>query len=287
MEVTAGAWRVTTHLLLIECPDRKGLVHLITGVLYRRDYSIITNHEFVDPATEHFFMRTEFCGEQEPLTVVSELRDVLPPEATIRLATTGKRPIVIMATKEPHCLGDLLLRHAYDELPARITAVLSNYDTLAPLVGQFGIPFRHVSHQGCDRDGHEAALLRELENADPAYIVLAKYMRVLTPRFVARFRHRIINIHHSFLPAFVGASPYRQSFERGVKIIGATAHIVTDELDTGPIIAQGVLPVDHTYTADGMAQAGRDIEKIVLAKALNLVLEERIFLHHNRTIIFE
>lgn len=278
---------MTTHLLLIDCPDGKGLVYNITGVLYRYGYNITTNHEFVDPASEHFFMRTEFTGADVPGLLVPDLRRVLPPTASVRLATTDKRPVVIMATKEHHCLGDLLLRHAFAELPAQVCAVISNYDTLAPLTQQFGIPFHHISHLDCERSEHEHAILAVLAHYQPAYIVLAKYMRILSPKFVAHYPSRIINIHHSFLPAFIGASPYRQAFERGVKIIGATAHVVTDDLDTGPILAQGVLPVDHSYTASDMAQAGRDVEKMVLAKALKLVCEERVFLHHNRAIIFE
>lgn len=278
---------MTTHLLLIECPDEKGLVYRITGVLYHHGFNIVSNHEFVDPMTEHFFMRTAVAGPESPRMVIDELRRLLPPTATVRLAPTGKRPIVVMVTREPHCLGDLLLRHAYSELPVEVRAVIGNHEALAPLARQFGVPFHHVSHHNRDRADHEEEILRLLAECQPDYIVLAKYMRVLTPQFVARFPHRIINIHHSFLPAFVGANPYRQAFERGVKIIGATAHVVTDDLDTGPILAQGVLPVDHSYTATDMAQAGRDVEKIVLAKALRLVLEERVFLHHNRAIVFE
>jgi formyltetrahydrofolate deformylase len=272
---------------LIDCPDRAGLVYTITGVVFRHGYNIVSNHEFVDTATEHFFMRTAFVGAAEPDGVVEELRRELPPAANVRLAPTGKRPVVILATKEPHCLGDLLLRHAYDDLPASIRAVVSNYETLAPLAEQFRIPFHHVPHQGRSRADHEAAILDVLAQYRPDYLVLAKYMRILSPGFVGRYPNRIINIHHSFLPAFVGAKPYHQAFERGVKITGATAHVVTDDLDTGPIIAQGVLPVDHSYTPAGMAQAGRDVEKIVLAKALTLMLEERVFLHRTRTIIFE
>ncbi len=276
-----------TYLLLVDCPDKEGLVYTITGVLYRYGYNIIADHEFVDPTTHHFFMRTEFTGAEPPDSVVHDLLQLLPAPANARIATTGKRPIVVMVTKEPHCLGDLLLRHAYDELPAQICAVISNYDTLAPLVHQFNIPFHHMSHRDRDRAAHEEAILSVIAQYQPDYIVLAKYMRVLTPQFVGHYPNRIINIHHSFLPAFIGANPYRQAFERGVKIIGATAHVVTDDLDTGPIIAQGVLPVNHSHTAADMAQAGRDVEKIVLAKALKLMLEERVFLHHNRTIIFE
>jgi len=278
---------VTTHLLLIDCPDEKGLVYRITAELFRHDFNIISNHEFVDASTEHFFMRTAFAGAGSPTEMVGELRKSLPSGASVRLAAAERRPIVILATREPHCLGDLLLRHAYDELPARICAVVSNHETLAPLVAKFDIPFHYVSHVGLEREQHEQEILAVLRRYTPDYLVLAKYMRVLTPQFVAQFPNRIINIHHSFLPAFMGANPYRQAFERGVKIIGATAHLVTDDLDTGPILVQDVLHVDHSLGPADMAQAGRDVEKLVLSKALKLVLEERVFLHDKRTVIFE
>ena len=278
---------MNTHLLLIDCPDEKGLVYRITGNLLRHDFNIVSNQEFVNPSSNHFFMRTVFAGDGSVDDVIDELRKALPPETNIRLAPTEKRPIVVMVTKEAHCLGDLLLRHAYNELPARICAVVSNYDTLAPLVQKFDIPFHHVSHLGLEREQHEQKILDILDQYQPDYLVLAKYMRVLTPQFVAHYPSRIINIHHSFLPAFIGASPYRQAFERGVKIIGATAHIVTDDLDTGPILVQDVLHIDHSYSVADMTQAGHDVEKIVLSKALKLVLEGRVFLQNNQTIIFE
>jgi len=278
---------MTTHILLIDCPDEKGLVYRITGELSRNDFNIVSNHEFVDASTEHFFMRTAFAGGASPEHIVEALRKTLPAGANIRLAAADKRPIVILATREAHCLGDLLVRNAFDELPARICAVISNHEVLGPLVQKFDIPFHYVPHQDLEREQHEQKVLDAIAPYAPDYLVLAKYMRVLTPQFVAHYPSRIINIHHSFLPAFMGASPYRQAFERGVKIIGATAHFVTDDLDTGPILVQNVQHVDHTYSAADMAQAGRDIEKIVLSRALKLVLEERVFLHHNRTIIFE
>ncbi len=278
---------MTIYILRIDCPDEQGLVYKITGVLFHAGYNIISNHEFVDATAGHFFMRTAFAGPAAPEHVVPYLKSILPASAAVRLTTAAPQPIAVLATKEPHCLGDLLLRHAYGEIPAEIRAVIGNHDTLAPLVQRFGIPFHHVDQRDRDRAGQEQAIADVLAGYAPEYIVLAKYMRILTPEFVARYPNRIINIHHSFLPAFIGAQPYRQAFERGVKIIGATAHFVTDALDMGPIIAQSVLPVDHTYTAAAMAQAGRDVEKIVLARALQLVLEERVFLHHNRTIIFE
>ena len=276
-----------TRLLLIDCPDEVGLVHRITGVLFRAGFSVVSNHEYVDPARRHFFMRTAFVGERDTDAIVGALRAELPVQANVRIATTEPRRIVVLATKEPHCLGDLLLRHAEGDIPARIEAVISNYPTLGRLVDRFDVPFHHVSHEGLDRAGHERVLREVLAGYDPEFLVLAKYMRVLSPDFVDAYPARIINIHHSFLPAFVGARPYHQAFERGVKIIGATAHIVTDDLDTGPIIAQDVRPVTHAHTAADMARAGRDVEKMVLAHGLTLLLEERVFLSGDRAVVFE
>lgn len=275
-----------TRILLIDCPDETGLVHRVTGVLYRHGCNVVSNSEFVDREAGHFFMRTEFSGELDAGAIVDELRGVLPRSAAIRLADDGPRRIVVLATKEPHCLGDLLIRHEFGDMKAHILTVISNHEALRNLVGKFDIPFHFISHEGLTREKHEAALLEEIARYAPEYIVLAKYMRVLTPGFVERFPQRIINIHHSFLPAFTGASPYRQAFERGVKIIGATAHYVNSGLDTGPIIAQDVIPVDHGHTPETMARAGRDVEQIVLARALRLVFEERVFLSGDRTIIF-
>jgi len=277
----------TTRLLLIDCPDEVGLVHRITGVLYRAGFSVVSNHEYVDPARHHFFMRTAFVGTRPTEAIVDELRAELPARANVRIASTEPRRIVLFATKEAHCLGDLLLRHAERDIPAHIEAVISNYPTLGRLVERFDVPFHHVSHEGRDRAAHETAIRDVLSAYDPEFLVLAKYMRVLSPTFVAAYPARIVNIHHSFLPAFVGARPYQQAFDRGVKIIGATAHIVTDDLDTGPIIAQDVRPVTHAHTAADMAQAGRDVEKIVLARALTLLLEERVFLSGDRAVVFE
>lgn len=276
---------MTTHILRIDCPDQAGLIHNVTGVLLRHGLNIIANSEFVDQETRRFFMRTEFAGEVDPDAVTAGLRAALPASATIHLTRTGNRDIVVMATREPHCPGELFIRHRFDELGANIRAVIANHETLEPLAQQFGIPFHHVSHEGRSRPEHEAAVMEVLDGYEPEYIVLAKYMRVLSPEFVSRYPERIINIHHSFLPAFMGASPYRQAFERGVKMIGATAHFVTEYLDEGPIIAQGIVPVDHTHSAAEMAHAGRDVEKIVLAKALRLVFDERVFLTGARSVI--
>ncbi len=276
---------MTTHILRVDCPDQPGLIHSVTGVLLRHGLNIVANSEFVDRETHRFFMRTAFSGEVDEARVLENLEETLPESAVLRLKRTGNRDIVVMVTHEPHCPGELFIRHAFDELGANIRAVIGNHRTLEPLAGQFGIPFHLVSHEGLTRPEHEAALSEVLDDYDPEYIVLAKYMRILSPDFVARYPERIINIHHSFLPAFIGANPYRQAFERGVKMIGATAHFVTDYLDEGPIIAQGIIPVDHTHSATEMAHAGRDVEKIVLAKALRLVFNERVFLTGCRAVI--
>lgn len=275
------------QILLVDCPDEPGLISRITGAVFQRGGNIIRNQEFVDPVTRQFFMRTEFNAADDAGDIVAELSRLLPTESTIRLAAAADRRIVLMVTKEHHCLGELLLRSAFGELGASICAVIGNHAVLAPLVDRFDIPFHHISHEGLSREDHEAEVAAVLDRYAPDYIVLAKYMRILTPELVARYRQRIINIHHSFLPAFVGAKPYRQAFERGVKIIGATAHFVTDGLDEGPIIAQSVIPVDHTHSPEEMAQAGRDVEKLVLARALDLVLQERVFLVGQRTVVFE
>ena len=277
----------STQLLLIDCPDEVGLVHTITGVLFRAGLSIVSNHEYVDPTFRHFFMRTAFLGNASGERMLDELRVLLPARANVRIASTEPRRVVVLATREAHCLGDLLLRHDEGDIPAKIEAVVSNHATLERLVRRFGVPFHHVPHDGLDRAAHERAMQAVLDRYEPEYLVLAKFMRVLSSAFVSRYTGRIINIHHSFLPAFVGARPYQQAFERGVKIIGATAHLVTDDLDKGPIIAQDVRPVTHAHTAADMARAGRDVEKIVLAHGLTLLLEERVFLSGDRAVVFE
>lgn len=277
----------TQQTLLITCPDAVGLIHQITHVLLSHGLNIISNDEFVDPGTARFFMRTEFTGEAGAGELLRELRSRLPEGAQVALASDAPKKLVLFASKEPHCLGDLLMRHANGELNANIQAVISNHASLRGLVERFQIPFHWVAAVGEERAGPEGVMQEILEPLNPDYLVLAKYMRVLTGGFVGRYPNRILNIHHSFLPAFIGAQPYRQAYDRGVKIIGATAHFVTEELDDGPIIAQNVLPVTHAHTARSMAQEGREIEKIVLARALKLVLEDRVFVCGNKTMIFE
>jgi len=275
------------YILRIDCPDEKGLVHKITGVLYHNGLNVIRNDEFVDRVTGHFFMRTEFSGDALPEKILNGLRGLLPNEVNISLTTTQTKNVVMLVTKEHHCLSDLLIRNAFQDLNMNILAVVSNHETLRPLTEKFELPFHFIPHENKSRQVHETEVLSIIQSYHPDYLVLAKYMRVLTPDFTAHFPSQMINIHHSFLPAFVGANPYRQAFERGVKIIGATAHFVNENLDEGPIIMQDVIRVNHSQTATEMAQAGRDVEKIVLAKALKLVFEDRVFIKDNKTIIFE
>ncbi len=275
------------HILLVECADRPGLVHEITGELFRHGVNVVGNQEFVDRPTQRFFMRTEFDGEVEAAALVEGVRARLPAGAEVRLSRLEPKRVVVLVSREHHCLGDILVRHAFGELNARVLAVVGNHATLESLVRRFDLPFHHVDATNRSREAHEAAVLEVLDRYQPEYLVLAKYMRILSPAFVARFPRRIVNIHHSFLPAFVGARPYHQAFERGVKIIGATAHFVTEALDEGPIIAQQVIPVDHTHTAEDLQRAGRDIEQLVLARALKLVFEDRVFLCGRRTVIFD
>ena len=277
---------MANHTLLIHCADRKGLIYAITKVLFQEDLNIISNGEFVDKENNHFFMRAEVSGAINQERILAELHQVLPDNVYLNLLPHQKKNIVILVTKEHHCLGDLLLREQYNDLNANIQAVIGNYNTLQPLTEKFNIPFYFISHENKTREEHDTEISQKIKQYNPDYLVLAKYMRVLSPAFVAQFPEQIINIHHSFLPAFVGANPYRQAYERGVKIIGATAHFVNSSLDEGPIIAQNVIQVNHTHNAQDMAQSGRDVEKIVLAQALKLVFADKVFVSNNKTIIF-
>jgi len=278
---------MNSHILLIASPDKKGLICIITSVLLKHDVNIISNQEFVEKETNRFFMRTEFSGEANKEIIEAGLREKLPSDAYIALLSSVKKDIVLLATKESHCLGDLLLRNYSGELKANIRAVISNYNFLEDLARKFDIDFHHIKQENKTREVYEQELAQILEQYKPDYLVLAKYMRILSPLITAKYTNRIINIHHSFLPAFVGSRPYGQAHKRGVKIIGATAHFVNQDLDEGPIIAQSVIPVNHSQSAFEMAQAGKNVEKIVLANALKLVLEERVFVSGNKSIIFD
>lgn len=271
--------------LLTHCTDTPGLISTITNICYKHQLNIIHNNEFVDNISGHFFMRTELEGYFNETTFLNDFDRALPAGTQRQLITSARKRIVILVTKEAHCLGDILMK-AYDgSLDVEIAAVVGNYETLQGLTEKFDIPYHCVSHEGLTREQHEQKMLDVIDAYQPDYLVLAKYMRVLTPSFVEHYHHRIINIHHSFLPAFIGAKPYQQAYERGVKIIGATAHFVTNDLDEGPIIKQDVIPVDHNFSANDMAQAGRDVEKNVLSKALTKVLNDHVFVYGNKTVI--
>lgn len=231
-------------------------------------------------------MRTEFFGTIPSEELKVRLAGLLPEGAWIQIHTEKRQRVILFATKETHCLGDILLRHRSGELEIDIPLVISNHTELESLVNDFHLPFCYVGHEGITREEHEARLLDILSKQKFDYIVLAKFMRILSKDFVSRFPEKIVNIHHSFLPAFIGANPYQKAYERGVKLIGATAHYVTESLDEGPILAQDVVPVDHSFTKDKLMLHGRDIEKVVLARALRFVLEHRGIIWKNRVIIF-
>ena len=272
--------------VLIDCEDAKGLVYKISKVFYDRDLNIDNNLEFVDKEHGRFFMRTVVSGLFDVQELLAALKTVTPKEAHIRVIEPKDKKIVLMATKESHALGDILVRHANGELDAQIECVIANHDTLETFVRRFDIPFFHIPADEMTREEHERQVMKLIEEFEFDYIVLAKYMRILTPSFVKAYPEKIINIHHSFLPAFIGANPYKQAFDRGVKIIGATAHFVTDDLDEGPIIAQDVIPVNHRLSWRDMQRAGSDGQKIVLSRALALVLHDRVFVNGNKTVIF-
>ncbi len=275
------------YILLVDCTDEKGLIHKITGVLYDQGLNIISNSEFVEEESNHFFMRSEFTGDINGNAILNQLREVLPKDSTSKLIKFRKKRIVVFVSKEHHCLGDLLVKNEFNEMNAEILAIISNHSVLESLVEKFNIPFYYESHQNKTREDHEEKILEILKKYEPDYLILAKYMRILTSNFLSKYENKIINIHHSFLPAFIGVNPYEQAFKRGVKIIGATSHIVTEELDEGPIIAQEIININHKYTVKDMKQAGREVEISALSKAMKLVFEDRVFLSNNKTIIFE
>lgn len=274
-------------IILISTPDSQGLVHNITANLL--EFNIEKNDEFVDKESAHFFMRTEIsCESGADIVAIqrkieANLKAILPPQSFIKVTQKSKKSAVIFCTKEAHCLGDLLMKYYNNELDIDIKAVISNYEILQSLVEKFNIPYFHISHES---KNYEDSMLKICARFAPDFIILAKYMRILSPKFIAHYENRIINIHHSFLPAFIGANPYKQAYTRGVKIIGATAHFVTSELDSGPIICQDIMQVNHTFSWVDMQRAGRNIERVVLAQAVDLAIQGRIFIHNNKTIIF-
>lgn len=274
-------------VILIQCKDRVGLVADIAGLIAKLGINIVEMREHVDTIDNRFFIRVALEGEYETLAISKELKSILPDGAEIAVNPSTEKKVIVLVTKEYHCLGDILIRNHFKTLGAEVQCVIGNHETLQDVCNRFDIPFHFVSHENKEKDIFERDVLSVIEKYKTDYLVLAKFMRILSPSFIEKFTHRIINIHHSFLPAFVGASPYRQAYERGVKLIGATAHFVTNDLDEGPIIAQQIIPVNHSFTAPDMVKAGKEIETAVLARAIQLVFEERVLIWKNKTIIFE
>ncbi|WP_354624381.1 formyltetrahydrofolate deformylase [Psychromonas sp. MME2] len=274
-------------VLLTDCPDSKGLIAQITNICQKHQLNIIKNNEFVDHQHGRFFMRTELEGYFNDQTLLADLDFNLPAGSYRSLVSQKRKRIVILVTKEAHCVGDILMKSTYGGIDVEVAAVIGNYDKLEELVSKFDIPYHTISHEGLSREEHEQKVLDAIAPYTPDYVILAKYMRILTPKFVEQYSNKLINIHHSFLPAFIGAKPYQQAFDRGVKIIGATAHFVNNDLDEGPIITQDVAHIDHAYSAEDLAKTGRDVERSVLSKALQQVLNDKVFVYANRTVVFE
>ncbi len=274
-------------IIVIQCKDQVGLVAAIAGVLARENINIVSMREHVDAVDNRFFVRIETEQYEDASLLEKKLCNVLPADAIVKVNPSPEKKIIVLVSKEYHCLADILIRNYFKTLGACVQCVIGHHSTLQNICERFNVPFHLVSHENKDKEIFEEQILSVIQHYQHDYIVLAKFMRILSPQFLDQFAMRIINIHHSFLPAFVGANPYRQAFKRGVKLIGATAHFVTTELDEGPIIAQQIIPVNHSYTPAAMMKAGKEIETAVLAKALQLVFDDRVFVYHNKTVVFE
>lgn len=285
-------------MITFGCPDRTGIVAGIATFLAEAGGWIVEAAYHTDPDTNWFFTRQEVRADSLPYDV-DELRARFEPvaqklggeQAQWRIDDTGeKRRVVILVSKEGHCLYDLLGRVAAGELDVDVRAVIGNHDVLGDITRAHGIPFHHVPFPTKPDDQAKAAAFERIDSLvsehDPHAIVLARFMQILPAHLCERWAGRALNIHHSFLPSFVGARPYHQAYQRGVKLIGATCHYVTAELDAGPIIEQDVIRVDHTATVKAMVRQGRDAEKLVLARGLRWHLEDRVLVHNGRTVVF-
>jgi formyltetrahydrofolate deformylase len=278
--------------LLVSCTDRPGIVAALSTFLRDRGANILQSDQHTtDPAGGTFFMRTEFHlggleerGEELEAAFGPEVGEPFGMEWRMQYAARRKR-MAILVSRYDHCLAELLWRWRRDELYADIPLVVSNHADLATEAARFDVRFEHIPVPRDNKAVAERALL-ELLGGSVDLIVLARYMQILSPTFLAAARTPIINIHHSFLPAFAGADPYARAYERGVKLIGATAHYVTEELDAGPIIEQDVARVTHRENVDALVRAGADLERIVLVRAVQWHLEDRVLVHRNRTIVF-
>jgi formyltetrahydrofolate deformylase len=287
-----GGMDANLATLLVVCPDRKGIVAFLAQVLYGHGANILDSDQHTDPVAGMFFQRIRFDATSlttDRLTLEHRLRDVGEEfQMTWRISYGSQiRRIALVASRQDHCLYDLLIRHRTGELPCEIAMVISNHPEAAPIAQHFDVAFHHLPVTPATRAAQEAAMAELLEAGRVDLIVLARYMQILSPAFVARFASSIINIHHSFLPAFVGANPYRQAFEKGVKLIGATSHYVTADLDQGPIIEQATIRVSHRDSVDDLVRKGRDLEKTVLANAVRWHLQDRVLVYAGKTVVFD
>ena len=275
--------------MTVQCDDQPGIVHAVSTAIVGVDGNILENDQFTDPVTNLFCMRTRFESS------VNDLSDVrlriakdlsrFAPLMSLR-PESARRRVLIMVSTFDHCLADLLYRWGTGDLPVDIVAVVSNHLDVAPLVAQYGIPFEEIPITKTTKPDAEARLRGLIDTLEVDFVVLARYMQVLSPELCHDLLGRVVNIHHSFLPSFRGGRPYHQAYERGVKLIGATAHFVTADLDEGPIIDQDVIRVSHARTAGDLVALGRDVERLVLARAVKLMAEDRVALVGRRTVIF-
>ena len=276
------------YILTLSCPDRPGIVHAITGLLLQHQGNITEAAQYNATDTGHFFMRVRFASPAPHQTLCAAVRELAPTFGlNWRLAESHRRmPTVILVSKLGHCLNDLLFRTRTGTLPIDIHAVISNHEDFRAQVENEGIPFHHVPVSAATRDTAEKRQLDIIEQSGAELIVLARYMQILSDSLCRQLEGRAINIHHSFLPSFKGARPYYQAHDRGVKIIGATAHYVTAELDEGPIIEQDIERVDHAMNVETLTALGGDVENVVLARAVKWHAEHRIMLDGHRTVVF-
>ncbi len=269
----------------LQCADQPGIVHAMTSAVLACGGNIIENQQFTDPTTNTFVMRTRFETSQGQESAEKSLNEGLAKYSpTLHIRPTSQRPrALVMVTKESHCLRDLLYLNELGELKVEIPLVISNHEDLRQLVESHGVKFMYLPG---DKATQEAEITKQIQELKIDFVVLARYMQILSADFCNKLPGKIINIHHSFLPGFKGAKPYHQAHERGVKIIGASAHFVTSDLDEGPIIEQDVAHVTHIATPEELIAIGRDIERRVLAKAVKLYSEDKIFVVGKRTVVF-
>ena len=272
----------------LQCADQPGIVHAMTSAVLAAEGNIIENQQFTDHTTNTFVMRTRFESAQSLEKAAATLQAGLAQfNPSLKIRPTDQKPrALVLVTKESHCLRDLLYLLELNEMPVEIPLVISNREDLRALVESHGIPFMYLPIDSSNKAAQEQVMLAKIAELKIDFVVLARYMQILSSDFCAALPGKIINIHHSFLPGFKGAKPYHQAHDRGVKIIGATAHFVTADLDEGPIIEQDVAHVGHTATPEQLISIGRDIERRVLSRAVQLFADDRIFIVGHRTVVF-